>query len=119
MVVTREDVEMLDAKGWQNLSDSRKDSLLQDAVTERETMYSGRNSRFPTLVGDEDVFVKNLAAHKWELAEGGQSDSESSQGGSTSYTSGGAEDYLTLTRFGRTAERHIRYDESIAIVRSY
>jgi len=55
-----------------------------------------------------------------ELAEGGQAESENAQGGSANYTTGGGGDsYLDLTRFGRTAKRHIRNDESISIVRSY
>jgi len=119
MTVTVEDVELLDAKGWTNLSDSRKLALPDDAITERATMYTGRNARFPTLVGDEDVFVKNLAAHKWQLAEGGQPNSESNQGGSASFDTTQSDDYLSMTHYGETAKRHIRYDESIAIVRSY
>ena len=119
MAVTVQDVERLDANGWKSLSDDRKQALLDDAETEYATMYDARNSRFPTLVGDKDVFIKNLAAHKFELAEGGEASSEGGQGGSTSYVTGQADEYLTLTRYGKTALRHVRYDESIAIVRNY
>jgi len=119
MAITVSDVEALESKGWQSLDATTKQDLLDDAKAERDTLYSGRVARTPILDGDEDVFIKNLAAHKWELAEGGEASSEGGQGGSTSYVTGQADEYLTLTRFGKTALRHIRYDESIAIVRNY
>lgn len=120
MAVTVSDVEQLSSTGFSQLSQGRKDALLADAQREAETIYSGRMSRTPTLDGDQDVFIKNLAAHKYELAEGGQAENENAQGGSASYTTGGSVDgYLDLTRFGRTAKRHIRNEESISIVRSY
>jgi len=120
MAITIADVEDLSSTGFTQLSDGRKQALLDDAKRESETIYSGRMSRTPTLDGDKDVFIKNLAAHKYELAEGGQAESENAEGGSASFTTGGGGDeYLDLTRFGRTAKRHVRNDESIGIVRSY
>jgi len=88
MAVTVADVERLDANGWKSLSSDRKQALLDDAQREYDTIYDSRNSRFPTLEGDKDVFIKNLTAHKWELAEGGEASSEGGQGGSTSYVTG-------------------------------
>lgn len=117
--VTISDVEMLSSKGWTSLTDDRKEALLDDAIQERETMYSGRTSRFATLQGDEDIFVKNLAAHKWELAEGGEPQSESQTGGSTSYQTSQSDDYLSLTRYGETAKRHLQDEQSVGIVRSW
>jgi hypothetical protein len=119
MTVTVADVEDLAAKGWRSLDDTKKQALLDDAQTERQELYSGRNSRLPTLQGDEDIFVKNLAAHKFELAEGGEPQSENQTAGSTSYNTSQAEDYLTLTRFGETALRHLRDEQSTGIVRTY
>lgn len=115
----REQVEQLSSTGWSQLSDSRKNELIREAIGERDTIYSGKMSRLPTLDGDAEVFSLNLSAHKWELSEGGQAQSESGEGGSTSYQSGNVEDYLTLTRYGKTAKRHVRNDESVAIVRSH
>lgn len=112
-------VEHLSATEWTQLARDRKADLIQDAIAERDTMYSGRMSRLPTLEGDADVFSKNLAAHKWTLAEGGEAQSESGEGGSVNYRGGGVEEYLDLTRYGQTAERHIAYDHSIAAVRSW
>jgi hypothetical protein len=119
MTVTIEDVEALDSKSWQSLTDEKKQQLLEDARRESRTLYTGQVARMPTLEGDKDIFVKNLAAHKWELAEGGESQSESQTGGSTSYQQSQADDYLTLTRFGETAKRHVRDEQSISIVRTY
>jgi len=117
--ITVQDVQNLDAKGFTGITDARIESFIEDAERETDSMYSGRNSQFPTLVGDRDIFVKNLAAHKVVLAQGGEAQSESSSGGSTSYQQGQSEDYLTLTRYGETAKRHLRDEQSIAIVRNY
>lgn len=116
----REQVEKLSSTGWTQTSDSRKDELIREAIGERDTLYSGRMSRLPTLDGDSEVFTLNLAAHKLELAEGGEAQSESGEGGSVSYTTGGgAEEYLDLTRYGTTALRHVWNDNSISAIRSF
>lgn len=112
-------VEELSSTGWSQLSRDRKARAIRDAISERDTLYSGRMSRTPTLDGDGEVFGRNLAAHKLELAEGGEPQSESGEGGSVNYQSGQVEDYLDLTRYGKTALRHVRNDESISIVRSF
>lgn len=115
----REQVEQLSSTGWTQLSGSRKNELIREAIGERDTLYSGRMSRLPTLDGDAEVFTLNLAAHKWELAEGGEAQSESGEGGSVSYSSQAGEDYLKLTRYGKTALRHVWMDNSISAIRSY
>ena len=114
-----EQVERLSSTGWTQLSRERKAEAIRSAIAERDTLYTDRMSRLPTLDGDAEVFSLNLAAHKMELAEGGEAQSESGEGGSVSYTTGNVEDYLTLTRFGKTALRHIWEDNSISVVRSY
>lgn len=116
---TISDVEALGSTGWKQLSDTKKQALLDDAIAETDSIYTERVSTLPTLDGDRTVFIKNLAAHKWELAEGGEVQSESSTGGSTNYQSSNPEDYLTLTRYGETAIRHLRDEQSIGVVRSH
>jgi hypothetical protein len=113
------EVEELSSTGWTQTSRSRKASAVREAIAERETIYSGRMSRLPTLEGDSEVFTNNLAAHKLEIREGGQAQSESGEGGSVSYDTGGVDKYLSLTRYGKTAKRHIRNDDSISAVRSW
>ena len=117
----REQVERQSSTGFSQLSDDRKDELIRAALGERDTLYSDRQSRLPTLDGDAETFSLLLAAHKWELAEGGEAQSESGEGGSVSYRGGNGapEDTLASTRFGRQALSHVRDDESISIVRSY
>jgi len=115
----RTSVEQLDKDGWQNLDDGRKEDLIRQALGERDTLYTGRMARTPTLDGDREVFSLNLAAHKWTLAEGGEVESESGEGGNVSYTRGQVDDYLQLTRFGRTAYRHVDAGHSVSIVRSW
>ena len=113
------DVENLSSTGFSQLSRSRKVRAIRDALGERETIYHNDMARFPTLDGEAETFLLNLAAHKMELAEGGEPQSESGEGGSTSYNQGNPESYLDLTRFGRTAKRHVRNEESVGIVRSW
>lgn len=115
----REQVDSGSSTGWTNLSDSRKDELIREALGERDTLYSGQMSRLPTLDGDAEVFTLNLARHKWELAEGGEAQSESGEGGSVNYRGGNVEEYLDLTRYGQTALRHVWMDSSIAAVRTW
>ncbi len=115
----RTEVKALSATGFTQLSDGRIDRAIKGALGERDTMYSGRMARFPTLDGDAEEFSLNLAAHKAQLAEGGQPQSESGEGGSTSYQLGQVEDYLDQTIFGQTAKRMVRNEESLGIVRGF
>lgn len=126
--VTVSDVENLSSTGWTQLEGpgdaadgetSKKEFLLQQAKNEATGIYSARVSTLPTIVGNREDFVTYLAAHKWELAEGGESQSESSQGGSVNYNnpSGDAELNLTQTRYGREAWRYLRDNTSTGVVR--
>ena len=112
-------LERLSSTGWTQLSRDRKAEAVRLALSERDTLYSDQMSRLPTLDGDSEVFTLNLAAHKCELAEGGEAQSESGEGGSVSYQTGNVEDYLSLTRYGQTALRHVWEDTSISVVRTY
>ena len=119
MPVTRSDVEDLDSTGWQGLPDSKKDELLSVAENEVNNQYSAKVARLPTLVGDKDDAIKHLAAHKWELAEGGEPDSESQTGGNVSYntSSGTWDSTLSETRYGRTfRDVYLRDEQNIGIV---
>jgi len=68
--------------------------------------------------GDRADFTKFLAAHLWELAEGGEASSEGSQGGSVSFNTvtGDPMSTLTETRFGRMALQYLRQSQSIGFV---
>lgn len=122
MAVSRADVESLDSKSWTNLDNTKKDDLLSDAEAEVNTLYSDQVSTLPTIEGDTDVFTKNLAAHKWELAEGGEATSESNTGGNVSYNLGNPNEvymYLSQTRFGKTCIGHLGGRSGIGLVRTY
>ena len=114
------DVEALSSKGWQQLSDSKKEVLVQKAESETELLYSGRLSTISEIEGAVDDFAASLAAHHFTQAEGGEAQSESSQGGSVNYntvTGEGIND-LSTTRYGRTCLRYLRRGASISVVRS-
>ena len=120
MAVTIEDVENLDSRGWTQLSNDKKQYLLEQAEREANTLYSGRLSTVSEIEGALEDFISNLSAHKWEQAEGGEAQSESSQGGSVNYNtvSGEPLNDLASTRYGRTCLRYLRQGASISVVRS-
>lgn len=116
---TIEDVEDLSSTAWTNLIDEKKQSLLDDAIRETETLYTEQQTTFPTLNGDREIFIKNLAAHKWTLAEGGEAQSESQTGASVNYNTvtGEAINSLQQTRYGREALQHVRQRQGLGIQR--
>lgn len=117
---TISDVEALSSTGWNDLNDTKKQALLDDAIKEADTLYTGRYARMPTIDGDREIFIKHLAAHKWENAEGGEAQSESNTGGNVSYNtvSGDPISDLQSTRYGRTALKHVRDRQGLGIARS-
>jgi len=116
----RESVRNLSNTGFDQTTDTVLDALIKDAIAEATTLYTGRFSRLPTLDGDAEIFRKNLAGHKAELAAGGEAQSESNAGGNVSYNTvtGDAISDLQQTRYGRTALKHVRDRQGIGIQRS-
>lgn len=115
----REQVEGGSSTSWTQLNDDKKNELIREAIAERDSLYSQDMSRIPTLDGDAEYFTLALCRHKWELAEGGETQSESGEGGSVNYNTSGGEEYLQQTRFGKTALRYVFEDASIAAVRTW
>jgi len=115
----REQVEKQSSTGWTQLSDGRKNELIRAAIAERDSLYSEDMSNLPTLDGDAEYFTIALACHKFELAEGGEAQSESGEGGSVNYNTGAGEEYLQQTRYGKQALRYVWMDDSIAAVRTH
>lgn len=118
--VTIGDVENLAKNGWVNLPTGKKEFLLSVAQREAKTIYSGRVATLPTVEGSEEDFTIYLTAHKWEMAEGGEPQSESGEGGSVTYNNAAGEsfDTLTETRYGRDAKSYLRDDSQIGIVKT-
>ena len=120
-MVTVEDVQAVYGEKPPALDETKQQALLDDAETEADTIYSRRTTRTPILAGDRDIFIKHLAAHKWELAEGGELQSQSQTGGSVNFqTSPGTDDrgFLHGTRFATEANRHLSGEQSTSIIRS-
>lgn len=119
MAVTVADVRNTTSLGFQEFDDAFIQDKLDEAETEADTIYTARVSHLPTLDGDRDIFIKHLAAHKTELASGGQTESESSTGGNVSYVTSNPSDvntYLSLTNHGETCKAHLRDETSIGMV---
>ena len=121
MSVTIADVEELDATGWQQMDDGVKQESLDRARRLLDNQFSDKVATLPTFVGSRDDGLKLLTAHLIELAQGGEAQSESQQGGSTSYNTvtGEAQSNLESTRYGRRCMDILREAMSIGIVRGY
>jgi hypothetical protein len=121
MAVTRESVEEYAARGWQQLDDEVKDKQLVVAKSLIDNQFADRISTLPTLVGDKDDATELLAAHLFDLAEGGEAQSEGGEAGNVTYntTAGDTLNSLTETRFGRIfADSYLRDRMGIGVVRS-
>jgi hypothetical protein len=121
MAVTVSDVEDYAAKGWQQLDSNVKSTLLETAEDLIANQFGDRVATLPTLIGNKDHATELLTAHLWELAEGGEAQSESGEGGNVSYNtvSGDTLNALTETRFGRLfQDLYLRDRMGIGVVRS-
>lgn len=121
MAVTVADVESLSATGWEQLDSSKKTDLLDIAQTLIDGQLSSQQSRFSTIEGNRDHATTLMAGHLFELAEGGEAQSEGSQGGNISYNTvtGEWQSSLSETRYGRTlSDLYLRDRQSLGIVRT-
>ena len=121
MAVTVTDVENYGAKGWQQLDPDVKTELLDHAEKLIQNQFNDRVATLPTLIGDQDNATKLLTAHLWELAEGGEAQSESGEGGNVTYNTvtGETINSLTETRYGRMfSDLYLRDRMGIGVVRS-
>lgn len=118
MPPTVAEVESLSSTGWSSLETSKKEDLLDMAERQANDLHSGRVGTNAIIDGDKDDFIKLLAAHMYEIAEGGEAQSESSTGGSVNYNTvtGEIPNGLSETRYGRQALEYIRDDSGIGFV---
>lgn len=119
--VTTSDVENLSSDGWAHLDASEKTEGLNIAQNLITGPLTERVATLPTLDGDEEDATKFLAAHLWELWEGGEADSESGGGGNITYNTvtGEIVNSLSQTRYGRTLrDMYLRDEQGIGIVRT-
>jgi hypothetical protein len=118
-MVTVSDVEALSSTGWTQLSSSKKTALLDTAESIVNGQLSVDQATFSTIEGDPEEAKKWLAAHFYELAEGGEAQSESTQGGNVSFNTVTGEwmSSLSETRYGRTLDDlYLRNRGGLAIV---
>jgi len=120
MAVTIEDVENYSATNWQQLDADVKTELLDHAENLMDNQFSERVSTLPNFEGNRDDGLKLLTSHLWDLSQGGEAQSESSEGGSVTYNTvtGDAIDSLRETRYGRQfADFYLRDRMGIGVVR--
>jgi hypothetical protein len=121
MAITRSDVENLAANSWKQLSDTKKDELVNIAERIVDNQLSADVATLPTVEGDTDDAKTFCAAHLFELAEGGEAQSEGSTGGNITYNTvtGDIVSSFSETRYGRTLRsEYLRDEQSIAFVRT-
>jgi hypothetical protein len=121
MSVTIADVESLDATGWSQMDQAVKEEALERAKRLLDNQFSDKVATLPTFVGSRDDGLKLLTAHLIELAQGGEAQSESSEGGSVTYNTVTGEplDSLSETRYGREFQDfYLRDRLGIGVIRS-
>jgi hypothetical protein len=98
---TRSDVDAL--YGDRALENSEADSLVSMANRMVDNNFGGVMRTLDEVEGNEKDAKTFLAAHVWQLAEGGEIQSESQTGASQSFNvpQGDIQQALTETRYGR------------------
>lgn len=115
------DVEDWSSTGWEQLAESKKEALLDQARTTLEGQLSARTANFSTIEGDRSDALTLLAAHFFEIAQGGEAQSEASGGGNVSYNTVTGEWTASLseTRYGRMlSDLYLRDRQGLGIVRT-
>lgn len=102
------------------LSSSKKTALKDIAERLTQDVFGGRVARQSELEGNEEDFAKYLGAHLWEIAEGGEAQSQSQTGGSVNFQhlQTNVETTLSETRYGRLCQMMLRDQASVSIVRA-
>jgi len=117
--ITVEDIRQYDAKEFTAIEDSQIQFHIERAIRETENIHDGRVSTMDIVDGNTQDFTELLAAHRVQLIEGGDAQSENSAGGDASYSivQGSTESRLAQTKWGRQALEYLRNDQSIGVVR--
>lgn len=99
---------------------AQQNQLVSIAENITEDVFGGRITRQNEIEGNEADFAKYLAAHLWEIAEGGETNSQSQSGGSVNFQhlQTNIESTLAETRYGRLCLMMTRSNTSTGIVRS-
>lgn len=118
--IQRSDVQDVYQAQEPAISTSQRDTLVSHAESLTEDVFGGRLGRVAEIEGDETIFAAYLAAHLWEIAEGGEASSVSQQGGSVNYQhlQTNIESTLGETRYGRVCLMMVRQSQSTAVIRS-
>ena len=120
--ISTDDVDKLSSTGWQQLDGGKKEYLLGKAKRKVTGQWSKRQANTPTLQGDSVDATLLAAAHLFTLAQGGESQSDSTQGGSVNFNLGSTQDYeaLSETRYGRELlSDYLRDRQGLGLVRTY
>lgn len=118
--ITESDVDNVYGERTTAITSTKKQNLVSIAERLVDDIYAGQVGHIAIIEGNKEDFAKYVAAHLWEIAEGGETQSQSQTGGSVNYERMRRDfrNALNETRYGRQALQFIREDTSIAIVRT-
>jgi hypothetical protein len=118
--LTVADIREMASTEFNALEDAKVQECLDRAINERQTLYNGQLATLPQVDGNEQDFVKLLAAHHAQMKMGGDPTNEGATGGDASYSvvQHDRSDGLLQTRYGRQASNYLRDEQSIGVVRS-
>lgn len=119
--ITVDDIRNYSTTDFKSVSDSKIQFHIDRAIRETEQIHNGRMATISIIEGDEQDFTELLAAHRVQLIEGGDPQSESAGAGDANYSivQGNVESRLAQTKFGRQALEYIRNDQSYGVVRHH
>lgn len=118
--ISTSDVQAVYGDQSPSFDSAQQDQLVQIAQNITDDVFSGRVTHQSEVEGDREDFTAYLGAHLWEIAEGGEANSQSQSGGSVNYQhlQTNLESTLSETRYGRICLMMMRTKSSIGIVRA-
>jgi len=118
--ITAADVQDVYADQEPSFGPGQQDQLVDIAERLTDNVFDERIGRTSQIETDTDDFAAYIAAHLWEIAEGGEASSQSESGGSVNFghLQSNAEQTLSETRYGRVCLMMMDDGASTGIVRA-
>lgn len=118
--ITTSDVQDVYGDQSPSFGSAQQSKLVEIAERLTDNVFDKRLAHNPQIETDNDDFAAFLAAHLWEIAEGGEANSQSAQGGSVNFNhlQTNAEQNLSETRYGRVCMMMMDDGASTGIIRA-
>jgi len=118
--ITVSDVQDVYGDQSPSFGTAQQSELTDIAERLTDNVFDKRLARDPQIETSNDDFAAFLAAHLWEIAEGGEASSQSNSGGSVNFNhlQTNVEQNLSETRYGRVCMMMMDDGASTGIVRA-